>query len=418
VSAIVARKNPGLKRIVVDESVLKRGVPGFRFAGVVAGIKKKGGRDVALLVCEQPAATAAVFTQNHVKAAPVRLSQRHLKKSKGSASAIVVNSGNANACTGPQGDLDARAMADQAAYILGAASSEILVCSTGVIGQPLPMKHVSSGILSAAAQARREGFGEFAEAILTTDKRAKMAVRRVKIGSTTVTLLGCTKGAGMIMPNMATTLTFVATDVSISPALLQSMTATACDATFNAIAVDGDTSTNDTLTVTASGVSTARVTTATSPSGRMFAAALGDLLGDLATQLMSDGEGVHHVARVIVRGAASAAAARTIARRVAISPLVKTAIAGGDPNWGRILCAVGNAGVAIDASKIALDIAGIATVRHGFVVPRWNEKAVAQAMKSPTYDIELDLGRGSHISAYLACDLSHDYVSINADYRS
>ena len=401
-----------------DAAALARGVAGFRFAGVAAGIKKQGGRDVALLACDGPASTAAVFTQNRVKAAPVRLSQRHVGQSGGRSSAIVINSGNANACTGPRGDADARMMAEQTAYVLGLDRCEVLVCSTGVIGQALPMRAVSSGILSAAAQLRRDGFSEFAQAILTTDKRAKTAVRRIKLGAATVTLLGCTKGAGMIMPNMATTLTFVATDVQIAPAVLQAMTAAACDVTFNAIAVDGDTSTNDTLTVTASGQSKARVTSATSAHGRILAAALTDLLADLATQLMSDGEGVHHVVRFNVAGAKSVVDARAVARRIAISPLVKTAIAGGDPNWGRVLCAVGNAGIAIKPERLALAIAGIATVVNGELVARWQEKAVAKAMQAPSYEISVDLGVGKHAASFLACDLSEGYVRINADYRS
>ncbi len=417
----VRRKTDSSKREKVEANAaaaLARGVAGFRFAGVAAGIKKQGGRDVALLACDGPASTAAVFTQNRVKAAPVRLSQRHLKQSSGSASAIVINSGNANACTGPTGDANARTMAEQTAYLLGLDRREVLVCSTGVIGHALPMRAVSAGILSAAAQLRRDGFGEFAEAILTTDKRAKTAVRRIKLGAASVTLLGCTKGAGMIMPNMATTLTFVATDVQIAPAVLQAMAAAACDVTFNAIAVDGDTSTNDTLTVTASGQSKAKVTSATSAHGRALAAALTDLLADLATQLMSDGEGVHHIVRIVVEGAKHVQDAGAVARRVAVSPLVKTAIAGGDPNWGRIICAVGNAGVALDPAKLGLSIAGIDTVRGGELVKRWNEKAVAKAMQQQAYEIRIDLGAGAASASYLACDLSHEYVSINADYRS
>ena len=413
------RGTPGGKPTATNvAAALARGVAGFRFAGVAAGIKKTGGRDVALLACDGTASTAAVFTQNRVKAAPVRLSQKHLTQSRGSASAIVVNSGNANACTGPSGDADARTMAEQTAYVLGLDRREILVCSTGVIGHALPMRAVSAGILSAAAQLRRDGFGEFAEAILTTDKRAKTAVRRVKLGAATVTLLGCTKGAGMIMPNMATTLTFVATDVQIAPALLQAMTVAACDVTFNAIAVDGDTSTNDTLTVMASGQSTVRVTSATSADGRTLAAALTDLLADLASQLMADGEGVHHVVQFKVTGAKSVADARTIARRIAISPLVKTAIAGGDPNWGRVLCAVGNAGVAIRPERLTLEIAGIATVANGELVTRWSEKAAAKAMQAASYDISVGLGAGKHAASFLACDLTQGYVRINADYRS
>jgi glutamate N-acetyltransferase / amino-acid N-acetyltransferase len=233
-----------------------------------------------------------------------------------------------------------------------------------------------------------------------------------------VTLMGCTKGAGMIMPNMATTLTFVVTDAAVTASALQRITAQACAQTFNAIAVDGDTSTNDTLTVTASGISGARISSAASAPGRAFTAALTALLADLATQLMCDGEGVHHVVDIVVRGAKDAKQAAVVARRIAISPLVKTAIAGSDPNWGRILCAVGNAGVQIDPTRVSVAIAGIATVAKGQRVAKWNERAAVKAMKQPRYAIDVTIGRGRGESRYLACDLSHEYVSINADYRS
>jgi glutamate N-acetyltransferase / amino-acid N-acetyltransferase len=392
--------------------------PGFIFAGVSAGIKAKGGRDIAMLVCDEPATTAAVFTQNRLAAAPVRLSQKHLSASRGRASAIVINSGNANACTGKAGMNDALSMAKHTAYVLSRDIADVLVCSTGVIGNPLPIDKVNRGILHAAAELRETGFGDFANAILTTDKRAKIARQVVKIAGKQVTLMGCTKGAGMIMPNMATTLTFVVTDAAVTASALQRITAQACAQTFNAIAVDGDTSTNDTLTVTASGISGARILSAASAPGRAFTAALTALLADLATQLMCDGEGVHHVVDIVVRGAKDAKQAAVVARRIAISPLVKTAIAGSDPNWGRILCAVGNAGVQIDPTRVSVAIAGIATVAKGQRVAKWNERAAVKAMKQPRYAIDVTIGRGRGESRYLACDLSHEYVSINADYRS
>ena len=393
-------------------------IPGFRFAGVRAGIKKKPGLDLGLLACDSTSSTAAVFTRNRVKAAPVRLSTRHLARAGGNIAAIVVNSGNANACTGPQGTRDAAAMAQRTAHALGVPAHTVLVCSTGVIGQPLPMTNVERGIADAAASLRANHTNAFAKAILTTDKRAKTATRTLVVNRQKLTLWGCTKGAGMIMPNMATTLTFVATDATIAPNVLQGMVAQATEATFNAIAVDGDTSTNDTLAVMASNQSGPRIARAASPAGRAFADALTALLADLATQLMRDGEGVHHVVTIRVRGAASVRAAQTVARRVAISPLVKTAIAGADPNWGRILCAVGNAGVALRPDRIGLTLAGVETVRQGALVPRWREAEAARKMRAPAYEIVIDLGAGSAQAHYLACDLSHGYVSINADYRS
>ncbi len=390
-----------------------QGCPGFRFAGVAAGIKKNGNRDVALLVADQPAATAAVFTQNRVKAAPVRLSTQHLGRGK-RMRGIVIDAGNANACTGTAGMRDAKDMAARAAKTIGARPDELLVASTGVIGAPLPMAAVRAGIAAAGAELRPDGFGDFAEAILTTDKRAKVAALRARVDGATVTLLGCTKGAGMIMPNMATTLTFVTTDASLSPAQLASATKRAVAPTFNAIAVDGDTSTNDTLAVMASGQKRA----ASAAGAQAFAEALTELLSELAQQLMTDGEGVHHVVSIEVVRAASTAAAARVAQRVAISPLVKTAIAGADPNWGRILCAVGNSGVAIDPDRVGLTIGAVPTVTRGAVRPTWDEAAARAAMQAPRYRITIDLGQGSHSSRYLACDLSHDYVSINASYRS
>lgn len=390
-------------------------VPGFRFAGVAAGIKKKGGPDVGLIAADAPATCAAVFTGNRVKAAPVRLSAAHLRASRGRVRGIVVNSGNANACTGKAGVADARTMAATAATALGAKLGDVLVASTGVIGQPLPIDRVRAGIGAAGAALRADGFDAFAAAILTTDRGPKVATRTVTIGRARVTLVGCTKGAGMIAPNMATTLTFVATDATLVPGALARMTRAAVAPTFNAIAVDGDTSTNDTLAVFASGTSKADVT---GPGEAKLAGALTDLLADLARQLMADGEGVHHVVTIAVRKAASVRSATTIARRIATSPLVKTAIAGGDPNWGRLLCAIGNAGVPIDANKIGVTIGEVEAVRKGAVAPGYDESKAAAVMKSASYTITVDLGVGAHDARFLACDLSHDYVSINADYRS
>ena len=389
-------------------------VAGFRFAGVVAGIKKKGGKDVGLIAADAPASCAAVFTGNRVKAAPVLLSAAHLRAARGRVRGVVVNSGNANACTGKAGTADARTMAATAAAAIGARPGELLVASTGVIGQPLPIAKVRAGIGTAGAALTADGFADFADAILTTDRGPKVASRTVSLGRTPVTLVGCTKGAGMIAPNMATTLSFVCTDAAIAPAALARATRAAVAPTYNAIIVDGDTSTNDTLAVLASG--------AGAPVGARhqaaFTAALTELLADLATQLMRDGEGVHHVVTVEVAGAASERAAAAVARRIATSPLVKTAIAGGDPNWGRVLCAIGNAGVAIDPDRLGLRIGPVEVVRRGALAPGYDEARAAAVMQTPAYTIRADLGAGRARAQVLACDLSHEYVSINADYRS
>jgi glutamate N-acetyltransferase/amino-acid N-acetyltransferase len=390
-------------------------VAGFRFAGVAAGVKKKGGKDVGLIACDAPVAAAAVFTGNRVKAAPVLLSAAHLRASRGRLRGVVVNSGNANACTGPAGAADARTMAAAGAAAIGGKPGEQLVASTGVIGQPLPIDRVTAGIAAAGAALSADGFADFADAILTTDRGPKVARRTVKLGRTAVTLVGCTKGAGMIAPNMATTLSFVCTDAAIAPALLARATRAAVGPTYNSLIVDGDTSTNDTLAVLASGAAGPAL------SGRAvagFTAALTELLADLATQLIRDGEGVHHVVTIDVRGAASDRAAAAVARRIATSPLVKTAIAGGDPNWGRVLCAIGNAGVPIDPTRLGLSIGGVAVVKRGAVAPGYDEAAAAAVMQTPAYTITADLGGGKARARVLACDLSHEYVSINADYRS
>ena len=248
---------------------------------------------------------------------------------------------------------------------------------------------------------------------MTTDKRPKVAARDVTLGRRAVRLVGATKGAGMIAPDMATTLTFVVTDAAVAPAALRSLVAAAVEPTYNAIAVDGDTSTNDTLAVLAGGVGPA------APRDlRTLGAALTDLLDELAHLLIADGEGVHHVVTIEVRGARTLRDARLVARRIAVSPLVKTAISGGDPNWGRVLCAVGNAGVDLEPDRIALAIGGVPVVARGTAIDGWDPAAVAAVMKRPAYTMAIDLGAGRATARHLACDLSHDYVTINADYTT
>jgi glutamate N-acetyltransferase/amino-acid N-acetyltransferase len=384
--------------------------PGFRFAGVAAGIKADDRLDVGLIAADDVASCAAVFTRNRVAAAPVTLSRAILARTRGRIRGVVVNSGNANACTGPSGLRDARRMAALGREVCG---GQALIASTGVIGRPLAMDRVASGIAAAGAALAPDGFVRFAEAIMTTDKRPKVSAREVSLGRTTVRLVGATKGAGMIAPNMATTLTFVVTDAAVPPNALRSLVAAAVEPTFNAIVVDGDTSTNDTLAVLAGGTGST-----SARELRTLGAALTDLLDELAHLLISDGEGVHHVVTIDVRGARTRREAQTVARRVAISPLVKTAIAGGDPNWGRILCAVGNAGVEIRTDRIALAIGGVPVVRRGAAVDGWSPADVAAVMKTPAYPMTIDLGLGRATARYLACDLSHDYVTINADYTT
>ncbi len=393
--------------------------PGFRFAAARAGIKESGALDLALAASDRPASAAAVFTQNRFPAAPVRASRAALAESGGLAQGIVVNSGNANACTGARGTADADRMVRRFATALEISPDLVQVASTGVIGAPLPIDAIDAAIAPAAARLREDGFSEFAEAILTTDRGAKIASRSVELGGERATLLGCTKGAGMIAPNMATTLTFVVTDAAITPAELDGATRRAVDATYNTITIDGDTSTNDTFLVLAGG---AAENDPDDPANtRAFARALEELSDELARALMADGEGVNHVVDIRVRGADSEDDARRIASAIARSPLVKTAIAGRDPNWGRILCAAGNAGVALRPEAVELYIGDVPIVREG-VADRDGggdpgDRASA-VMTAPSYAITLDLGAGEASATALACDLSHEYVSINADYRT
>jgi glutamate N-acetyltransferase/amino-acid N-acetyltransferase len=395
-------------------------VPGFRFAGVAAGIKKAGADrlDVGLLVADAPAVVAGVFTRNRVKAAPVLVSQERVRR--GRARGVIVNAGNANACTGPQGRKDAQAMTRLTALAIeGARAEDLCVASTGVIGQPLPMERVSHGIAAAGAALSADGFERFAQAILTTDKGPKTATRRLSIGRRPVTLAGCTKGAGMIAPNMATTLTFVATDASVAPAHLRKLLRAEADNTFNTVLVDGDTSTNDSLFVFASGASGAPTVRSDAEGGDKLRGALRDLLMELAEKLVADGEGATKVVTFAVSGARSAAAARLVARRIAGSPLVKTAVHGADPNWGRIVCAVGNAGVAIDPDKIEVDIGDVPIVRRGVgIMPPEIEARAHAVMQRERYTVKVRLGAGRASASATTCDLTAEYVAINADYRS
>lgn len=390
---------------------------GFRFAGIASGVKGKKKLDLGLIVSDRLANTAAVFTTNKAAAAPVRLSRATLKKNDGMIRALVVNSGNANACTGQSGAKDARTMGKLAATSIGASPSEILVASTGVIGVPLAMDKLEKGIPSAQKALRRGSIDKFAESILTTDNDIKIAQRRIAIGGERITLLGCTKGAGMIAPNMATTLSFIVTDAKLSTKALNQALQSAVAPTFNAISIDGDTSTNDMVSAMASGA--AGGSSLRGADLRQFTSSLTDLLDELARKLMRGGEGVHHVVDVFVRGTKNDKQASTIAKTIANSPLVKAAIAGRDPNWGRILAAAGRAGVAINLSKASLRIGSVSVLVGGTPSsnPNWEAKASA-VMKRSEYPVILDIGQGPGRARYLACDLSKQYVSINADYRS
>jgi len=354
-----------------------------------------------------------------VKAAPVLLSREHLRRTGGRARAVIVNAGNANCSTGPAGMKASRATAEAVARALGCRREEVLVCSTGVIGVPLRVERIL-GALRGLVRAQRESAASFsavARAIMTTDTRPKWAAASCTIGGRRVRLLGCAKGAGMIAPNMATMLAFVMTDAAIAPALLQRALRDISSRTFNAITVDGDTSTNDTLFVLASGASAARVAPSSRAASRAFFAALESVCWKLALQIVADGEGAKRVVEVEVRGAASDRAAMQVARTIANSPLVKTALAGADPNWGRILAAAGRSGIRFDPNRADIWLAGVKMYSRGCALP-FDERGAHRRLLSDFVPIEVDLRSGRGTARIWTCDFTADYVDINASYRT
>jgi glutamate N-acetyltransferase/amino-acid N-acetyltransferase len=390
-------------------------VAGFQAAGLAAGIKKHGGLDLALIVADSPATAAGVFTRNRVKAAPVMLCQRRLRS--GQAQAILVNSGNANACNGSRGKEDARVLTREAARLLALPAASVLPASTGVIGQPLPVERIKTALPILAARLRPEGLSEAAEAILTTDTRPKTAFIKEKLWGQEITLVGMAKGAGMIHPDMATLLSFVVTDASISPAVLKKLLKHAVNRSFNRISIDGDTSTNDTVLLLASGRAghpQETDITAAAP----FAELLNRLLEDLAQQLVADGEGVTRVYRVAVEGAASPREARQAAATVATSPLVKTAMAGADVNWGRIMAALGRSGARFHPEQISIAFGPHLVVENGQGRGEAAEAAARELILAGSVTVTINLAAGNFQDYYDTCDLTEDYIRINASYRS
>jgi glutamate N-acetyltransferase/amino-acid N-acetyltransferase len=400
---------------------------GFRFAGTACGLKKTGGLDLALIVSDFPASAAAVFTKNLVQAAPVVLSREHVRKSARHMRAIVVNSGNANCCTGRDGMNASRETAARVAREIGCAPEQVIVCSTGVIGLPMKVERILAALpeLARACAARGESFDAVTHAIMTTDTRPKWAAASCRIGGKTVRVLGCAKGAGMIHPNMATMLAFVVTDAAIAPALLRRAVREVAGKTFNSITVDGDTSTNDTLAVLANGASGApRISRHSQLATRhLFVSALESVCRSLALAIVADGEGAQRVVEIDVRGARSERDANRIALTIAHSPLVKTALAGADPNWGRILAAAGRSGVRFDPDRARITLAGIPVFRRGRPLP-FDEAAAHQAMLAKHISIVVELGvtgRRSLVagrSVIYTCDFTAEYVRINASYRT
>lgn len=387
---------------------------GFRAAGVHAGIKRKR-KDISLIVSDRPAAAAGTFTTNQVKAAPLQVTREHLQD--GYARAIVVNSGVANACTGEQGEIDARRMAELTAELIGAKPDDILVGSTGVIGEQLPMERVEAGIRSAWLQCDTDGWQDAAEGILTTDTRTKVGAFEFTLDDVSVRIGGIAKGSGMIHPNMATMLAFITTDAAVEPTYLQEALGRAVTQSFNMISVDGDTSTNDMVLVLANGAAGNKPLQADDPEAALFENALQSLCIQLAKEIARDGEGATKLIEIQVSGAKSDEDARTVARTVSRSNLVKTAIYGEDANWGRILCASGYSDAVIDPKQIDIFLGDIQVARGGEPCPFDEEKA-SEILREPEVTVAISLGIGEHRATAWTCDLTYEYVKINASYRT
>ena len=389
-------------------------VKGFQAGGVAAGLKKTGEPDFGLLYSRVPASAAGVFTRNRVQAAPVILSRE--RAGAGTGRAVVVNSGCANCSTGDQGMADARAMAQMAARALDIDEAQVLIASTGVIGQTLPMDKIEAAVPPLVKSLAEDGWPDLARAIMTTDTVPKTLTRTVRIGESACTITGVAKGAGMIRPDMATMLCFAATDAAIAPELLQRMLAAACNASFNHITIDGDTSTNDTVLLFANGESGVEI--ADSGAVDTFQAELTGLMTELAKMLVKDGEGATKLVEVCVKGAKSPEAARQVADTVANSALVKTAMFGEDANWGRILAAAGRAGVSLLPDKIDIYFDDVRLVQNGGYAGPEAEARASKVLRQPEFQITIDLNMGAHADFVWTCDFSLDYVKINADYRS
>jgi glutamate N-acetyltransferase/amino-acid N-acetyltransferase len=405
-------------------------IAGVKLATAAAGIRYKGRTDVLLALMDKGTTAAGVFTRSKCPSAPVEWCRAQLgggKPAKGGsagglARVLVVNSGNANAFTGKSGRASTKLTADLAAKAISCRPGEVFLASTGVIGEPLDATKFD-GVLDALA--RQAAPGEWlaaAKAIMTTDTFPKLATATVKLGKASVTINGIAKGAGMIAPDMATMLSFVFTDAPIAAGALQSLLKAGVEDTFNAITIDGDTSTSDTLLAFATGAAAAsgapKITRAADPRLKAFKKALQAVLADLSEQVARDGEGARKLVEIVVKGAVSKASARKIAMSVANSPLVKTAIAGEDANWGRVVMAVGKAGEPADRDRLSISFNGIRVASRGARDPSYDEAEVSAAMKNPKIRIEIALGLGKGSDRVLTCDLTKEYVAINGDYRS
>ena len=397
---------------------------GFLAAGLYCGVKASGRHDLGLLVCPTGAKAAAVFTTNKVVSAAVTVCKEHVKSPR--ISAVVVNSGNANACTGKLGLDNAIKMCTKTAQTLKIANRQsqienrdVLVASTGIIGEQLPMGKIVAGIAKAAAKlsdSAKAGL-DFAKAIMTTDTKAKQAVRRLVISGSQVTIAGTVKGAGMIAPNMATTLCFLTTDAAIRKPLLASALKSAIDGSLNRLTVDGHQSTNDTAMILASGLAGNRAIVNRCPRYRKFAKVLGELCEDLAGQMALDAEGATRMFKVVVKGAATKADAAKASRAIADYPLLKCAIHGGDPNWGRIICAVGSVDVKLNPAKLSCKLDQVTVFKNG-APTKFDRSKASKVVSQTEHTITVELGAGKASEFCYGCDLSAGYVRINADYHT
>lgn len=390
---------------------------GFLAAGISCGIKKSAKKDIAILACPTGAKAAAVFTTNKIVSAAVTICKKHIKSN--ATEAVVVNSGNANTCTGKLGLKNAKIMCKTAAQLVNAKTNQVLVASTGIIGHQLPMDKITAGIILAGAQisGSPKAGNDFAQAIMTTDKRAKQASKTVNIGGAKITIAGTVKGAGMIGPNMATTLCFITTDASLSKTLLQKALSESIGNSLNKLTVDGHQSTNDTAIILASGLAGNKPITKVNPQYKKFAAALLKLCTNLAKQIALDAEGATRMFTVIVKNAANKADAAKAARAVANYDLVKCAVHGGDPNWGRIICAVGDCGAKLNPNRLSCAIGDIVVFRNAQPV-KFDPKKVSKIIKQKEHTITVNLGAGKYSDSCFGCDLSAEYVRINADYHT
>ncbi len=391
-------------------------VKGFLFSGIAAGIKKDGKRDLGLIYSEVPAQVAGLFTTNAVKAAPVQLDMKLIKR--GLCQALAINSGNANACTGIQGLKDAQRVSSLVAKGLGIKEAMVLVSSTGVIGVRLPLKKIEQGIPKLIGALSPDDWMKTVEAIMTTDTFPKIEVATCRIKGKGVKMCGMVKGAGMIRPNLATMLSFLITDANIKASLLQQMLEKASEDSYHRITVDGETSTNDTVLLLANGKADHSTLNRMDGDGKVFQSMLSEVCQNLAKSVVKDGEGATKFIEILVRGARNRKDAKEVAYSIAHSPLVKTAFFGMDANWGRILCALGHSGVRINPDRIDVFFDKIPIVKSGMGVGGRLEEKAGQVLKNKSFRVTTDLHLGKDQFSVFTTDLSIDYVKINASYRS